>query len=74
MKQVCTIRPEKRKSPFIKYYNVRFVETHRIYNKWYLELWFWLQEHEGLVYAVLGVITGFLFVIAFIYFNKGNQW
>jgi len=44
--------------------------NHRVYNKWYKEAYWWLQEHEGLIYAVAGAVLGFLFVVAFIYFKE----
>lgn len=74
MKKVKTILPEKRinKCPVCKKpYYLRFEENHRVYNKWYKEAYWWLQEHEGLVYGIVGVVVAFLCVVSFIYFNGG---
>lgn len=45
--------------------------NHRVYNKPFLEIKWWLQEHEVLVWAIAGVLLGFLFAVAFAYFNGG---
>lgn len=74
MKKVKTILPKKRinKCPVCKKpYYLRFGENHRVRNKWNLGLKWWLQEHEGLVYGVVGVVVAFLCVVSFIYFNGG---
>lgn len=55
-------------------------KNHRVYNKPLLEIkWWlqekgvdkWLQEHEDAWWALAGVLLGFLFAVAFAYFNGG---
>lgn len=43
----------------------------RIYNKWYKELWFWIQENkEETIMIILGFLIGLLFVWSYATFNK----
>lgn len=75
MKKITTIIPQKRPHGDATY-GMTYLEfgekkNHRVYNKPLLEFKWYLQEHEGLVLGVVGVVVGFLAVVSFIYFNGG---
>ena len=46
----------------------------RIYNKWYLELWWWIVENkEELLCSLLGLVVVVMCIVGLRYFNSQNQ-
>ena len=46
----------------------------RIYNKWYEELWFWIQENiDILILTVIGLVLGILLAEAYCLFLEGGE-
>jgi hypothetical protein len=49
----------------------------RMYNKWYKELWWWLQENKdslgSWICVALGLLLVYMCIYSLIYFNRGGK-